>query len=71
MTKTACVSDIQQMRSRADRLLDLATRSQCEGRADFARVLTDLATEILKQARDIKQRDESGGIHLVDNQSTA
>jgi formate dehydrogenase maturation protein FdhE len=46
------------MRSRASRLLELATRSRCEGRLDFAALLTDLATEILEHARDIEQRQE-------------
>jgi len=38
--------------------LELATRSRCEGRRDFAALLTDLATEILEHARDIEQRQE-------------
>jgi hypothetical protein len=50
------------MRDRASRLLELATRSRCEGRADYAGLLTDLATEILEHARDIEQRIESGDI---------
>jgi hypothetical protein len=54
----AQVSDCKKMRSRASRLLELATRSRCEGRVDFAALLTDLATEILEHARDIEQRQE-------------
>jgi formate dehydrogenase maturation protein FdhE len=46
------------MRSRASRLLELATRSRCEGRLDFAALLTDLAREILEHARDIEERHE-------------
>jgi len=57
-------SDVAKMRQRASRLLDLATRSRCEGRPDYAGLLTDLATEILEHARKIEQRNESGKISL-------
>jgi hypothetical protein len=40
-------------------LLELATRSRCEGRPDFAALLTDLAMEILEHAQDLEQRHES------------
>jgi hypothetical protein len=60
--KMAQVSDARKMRNRASRLLDLATRTRCEGRPDFAALLTDLATEILEHARDIEHRDESGDV---------
>jgi len=53
-------SDAAKMRQRASRLLDLATRSRCEGRPDYASLLTDLATEILEHARNIE--NESGDI---------
>ena len=56
-------SDIAKMRQRASRLLDLATRSRCEGRSDYASLLTDLATEILEHARDVEQRNESAKIN--------
>jgi hypothetical protein len=49
--------DATKMRKRASQLLDLATRSCCEGRPDFARLLTGLSTEIFEHARDIEQRD--------------
>ncbi|MGN6750051.1 MAG: hypothetical protein ACTHJS_15810 [Xanthobacteraceae bacterium] len=58
VTKMALPTDAQKMRQRASRLLDLATRSRCEGRGDFAGLLTDLATEILDHARSIEQRLE-------------
>jgi hypothetical protein len=45
-----------------ERLQKNATRSRCEGRVDYAGLLTDLATEILEHARDIEQRIESGDI---------
>ncbi len=47
----------------------LATRAQCEGRSDYARVLTNVASEILKHAQDLEQRDESGGTHHIDSES--
>jgi len=51
------MDDAKKIRERARRLLDLATRSRCEGRPDFAAFLTDLASEMLEHARDIEQRD--------------
>jgi len=57
----AHVSDAAKVRNRASRLLDLATRSRCDGRPDYAALLTTLATEILEHARNIEQ-DESGGV---------
>jgi hypothetical protein len=57
---SAVESDAAKMRQRASRLLDLATRSRCEGRPDYASVVTDLATEILEHARNIE--NESGNI---------
>jgi hypothetical protein len=57
----AHVSDAAKMRNRASRLLDLATRTRCEGRPDYAALLTTLATDILEHARNIEQ-DESGGV---------
>jgi hypothetical protein len=57
--------DPAKMRNRASRLLDLATRSRCEGRPDYAALLTNLATEILEHARDIEHRHEGGGVSPV------
>jgi hypothetical protein len=58
----APASDAAKMRQRASRLLDLAKRSRCEGRPDYASLLTDVATEILEHARNIEQRNESRNI---------
>ena len=55
-------SDVAKMRQRASRLLDLATRSRCEGRPDYARLLTNLATEILEHARNIEGRDDNSDV---------
>lgn len=57
--KMAQGNDAAKMRQRASRLLDLATRSRCEGRPDYAGLLTDLATEILEHARNIEHRNKS------------
>ena len=66
--KMALGSDAAKIRRRASGLLDLATRSHCEGRPDYARVLTDLAIQILRHARDIELRNESEKIgSLVGN----
>jgi hypothetical protein len=54
--------DTAKMRRRASRLFDLATRSRCEGRPDYADPLTDLATEILEHARNIEQRNDKGNV---------
>ena len=58
----AQANDVAKMRQRANRLLDLATRSHCEGRPDYASLLTNLATEILEHARNIEQRNDNGNI---------
>jgi hypothetical protein len=58
-------SDAAKMRQRASRLLDLATRSRCEGRPDYAGLLTDLATEILEHARNIEQAQRERKHQLV------
>jgi hypothetical protein len=55
-------SDVAKMRQRASRLLDLATRTRCEGRLDYAGLLTDLAREILEHARNIERRNDTGNI---------
>jgi hypothetical protein len=57
VNKMALGSDSAKMRQRASRLLDLATRSHCEGRPDYASLLTNLATEILEHARDLDERN--------------
>jgi len=57
--------DVAKMRQRASRLLDLATRSRCEGRSDYAGLLTDLATAILEHARNIEQAPTRAGHQLV------
>jgi len=60
IAKMAQVGDVAKMRQRTSRLLDLGTRSRCEGRPDYACLLTDLATEILEHARNIEGRNDNG-----------
>lgn len=62
VAKPGYVSDSDKMRDRASQLLDSATRSECEGRSDYARVLTNVAAEILKHARELEQRDAKASL---------
>jgi hypothetical protein len=48
-------SDADRLQTRANRMLELANRAHCEKNYDFARLLTQLATETLKHAQEIKQ----------------
>lgn len=47
-------SDATQLRTRAKRMLELATRAYCEQHYEFARLLTQLATEVFAHARDVE-----------------
>jgi len=38
-------------------MLELATRAYCEQHYDFARLLTQLATEVFAHARDVEESD--------------
>jgi hypothetical protein len=71
VSKVARASDPAKMRNRASRLLDLATRSRCEGRPDYAALLTGLATEILEHARNIEQRHEGGDSQSISKSNKA
>ncbi len=42
------------LRARGKRMLELATRASCEQHYDFARLLTQLATEVFAHARDVE-----------------
>jgi len=46
--------DARELRSRGERMLELATRASCEQNYDFARLLTQLATEVFSHARDVE-----------------
>jgi hypothetical protein len=47
--------DAEELRSRGQRMLELATRASCEQNYDFARLLTQLATEVFAHARDLEE----------------
>jgi hypothetical protein len=51
-------SDVERLRVRGKRMLELATRARCEQNHDFARVLTRLAFEVFEHAREIEQAHE-------------
>jgi len=46
--------DAGQLRVRGKRMLELAARAYCEQHYDFARLLTQLATEVFAHARDVE-----------------
>jgi HEPN domain-containing protein len=56
----AAARDAEQLRSRGERMLELATRAYCEQHYDFARLLTQLATEVFAHA---KEAEESDALH--------
>jgi hypothetical protein len=47
--------DAEQLRVRGKRMLELATRAYCEQHYDFARLLTQLATEVFAHAREVEE----------------
>jgi hypothetical protein len=51
----AAARDAEELRARGQRMLELATRASCEQNYDFARLLTQLATEVFAHARDLEQ----------------
>jgi hypothetical protein len=52
------LGDAERLRTRANRMFELANRAHCEKNADFARLLTQLATEALQHAKEIEQPGE-------------
>lgn len=48
-------SDASRLRTRGKRMLELATRAYCEQNYDFARLLTQLATEVFAHAKDVEE----------------
>jgi hypothetical protein len=51
-------SDADRLRLRAERMRELANRAYCEENYDFARLLTQLATEVLDHAREMEEANE-------------
>ena len=53
--KMTAERDAEQLRNRGERMLELATRAYCEQHYDFARLLTQLATEVFAHAREVEE----------------
>jgi len=53
--ETTAKRDAEELRSRGQRMLEMATRASYEQNYDFARLLTQLATEVFARARDLEQ----------------
>ena len=51
----AAARDAEELRARGQRMLELATRASCEQNYDFARLLTQLATEVFAHAREVEE----------------
>ena len=47
--------DASKLRTRGKRMLELATRANCEQHYGFARLLTQLATEVFAHANDVEK----------------
>ena len=56
-SETTAARDVRELRTRGERMLELATRAYCEQHYDFARLLTQLATEVFAHARDVEESD--------------
>ena len=59
--KMTAERDAEQLRTRGERLLELATRAYCEQHYDFARLLTQLATEVFAHAREMEEPNSQCG----------
>jgi hypothetical protein len=53
--KMTAERDAERLRTRGKRMLELATRAYCEQHYDFARLLTQLATEVFAHAREVEE----------------
>jgi hypothetical protein len=47
--------DAEELRARGQRMLELANRASCEQNYDFARLLTQLASEVFAHAKDLEE----------------
>jgi len=52
------LSNADRLRLRAKRMIELADRAYCEGNYDFARLLTQLAEEVLNHASEMQKGNE-------------
>jgi hypothetical protein len=53
------MSDGERLRQRCKRLLELASRAYCEKHYDFARLLIQLAAEVLEHASEMDESPEA------------
>jgi len=53
------LSDADKLRTRAKLMIELANRAYCEKNYDFARLLTQLATEALDDVEQIERAKDS------------
>jgi hypothetical protein len=51
------MNDVERLRERSKRLLELASRAYCEKNYDFARLLIQLAAEVLEHASEMDQHE--------------
>jgi hypothetical protein len=51
------MSDAERLRERSKRMLELASRAYCEKHYDFARLLIQLAAEVLEHAGEMDQHE--------------
>jgi len=55
LEQIAAPEDASKLRTRGRRMLELASRANCERHYDFARLLTRLAAEIFAHAKIVEQ----------------
>jgi len=53
------MSDAERLRERSKRMLELASRAYCEKNYGFARMLLELATEVLEHASEMDPSHEA------------
>lgn len=53
--------DVERLRGRGRRMLELANRAYCEQHYDFARLLTVLATEAFEHASEMEHEEDRIG----------
>jgi hypothetical protein len=63
------ISDADRLRTRGKRILELATRADCEKNYDFARLLTQLSIEVFTHARELEENRERAAVHRFARQS--
>ncbi|MFY9770747.1 MAG: hypothetical protein WAK67_13920 [Xanthobacteraceae bacterium] len=63
------ISDADRLRTRGKRMLELATRADCEKNYDFARLLTQLAIEVFAHARELEENRERAAVNRFARQS--